>query len=250
MAKNLEGQVALVTGASSGLGRHFAQVLAEAGARVAITGRRTNRLKQLKDELQSKGNLVESFTLDVLDVSRIGPTFDEIEQSLGPLDILVNNAGMSVAGPAADMTPDQFDTMLGTNLRGPFFLATQFGRRAIERKASARIVNIASIGSFKVLPGSSAYCISKAALAMMTRCLAREWARFDIAVNAICPGYIETELTSEWFSREDGQRWIQSFPRKRLLELSQLDDILLLLASAGSAGITGSLFTVDDGQSL
>jgi NAD(P)-dependent dehydrogenase (short-subunit alcohol dehydrogenase family) len=250
MKADLHGDIALVTGASSGLGEHFAHVLADAGARVALTGRRVERLEEVCDKIRAKGGKAEAFSLDVMDSARIPQLLDAVEKSLGPIDVLVNNAGMSFSGFAVEMTSDQFDTIMGTNLRGPFLLSTEFGRRTMKRAAEGRVINIASIGSFKVLPGSSVYCMSKAALAMMTRCLAREWARHGVNVNAICPGYIETEMTEEWFSREDGQKWIQSFPKKRLLEPSHLDNVLLTLASKSANGITGSLFTVDDGQSL
>ena len=140
--------------------------------------------------------------------------------------------------------------MMNTNLRGAWLMATEFARRAMARKSGGNIINIASIGSFRVLPGLSAYCISKAGLAMMTQCLAREWIRHNIRVNAICPGYIETELNTDWFQSEKGRAQMQSFPAKRLMQETDLDGLLLLLASGASNAINGALLTVDDAQSL
>ncbi|HVZ69483.1 MAG TPA: SDR family NAD(P)-dependent oxidoreductase [Rhizomicrobium sp.] len=251
MAKELAGKTAFVTGATSGLGRRFARILADAGASVAICGRRMDRLIALKAEIEGTGGRCAAIMLDVTDASRIVPALDEAESALGPIDILVNNAGMNSFGLVVDLPDEGFDAVMNTNVRGPFFLAREVGRRMIARSAKdGRIINIASIGTFKVLPGLTAYCISKAAIGMMTKCLAREWARYDINVNAICPGYIETELNSDWFASEGGKKQINSFPRKRLAKEEDLDEMLLLLASEKSRSITGSLLTVDDGQSL
>jgi NAD(P)-dependent dehydrogenase (short-subunit alcohol dehydrogenase family) len=140
--------------------------------------------------------------------------------------------------------------VIATNLRAPFLLATEVARRLVAAKREGRIINIASIGSFRVLPGVTAYCISKAGLAMMTQCLAREWARKGINVNALCPGFIETELNADWFASDKGKAQIEGFARKRLAKESDLDGMFLLLASSASRTITGSLLTVDDGQSL
>ncbi|MGZ6007536.1 MAG: SDR family NAD(P)-dependent oxidoreductase [Rhizomicrobium sp.] len=250
MEFDLKGRTAFVTGATSGLGRHFAKVLSGAGADVALAGRRTDRLEAVKREIEESGGRAAAIELDVTDETRIAPAFDKAEAALGPIDILVNNAGLSVFGLAADISASDFDKVISTNLRAPFLLATEVGRRLIAAKREGRIINIASIGSFRVLPGVTPYCISKAGLAMMTQCLAREWARKGINVNAICPGYVETELNDEWFASEKGKAQIDGFPRKRLAKESDLDGMLLLLASGASRTITGSLLTVDDGQSL
>lgn len=250
MNTDLSGRVALVTGATSGLGRHFAQVLAAAGARVAIAGRRQDRLAAVKAEIEGAGGTCAAVALDVTDAGCISPAFDAIEKTLGPVDILVNNAGMNVRGFVTDLAVEDFDTIMATNLRGPFLMAREAGKRMIARKAQGRIVNTGSIGTFRVLPGVTPYCISKAAIGMMTQCLAQEWARYGINVNAICPGYIETELNSEWLHSESGQARIRTFPRKRLQAASDLDGMLLLLCSDASRAITGALLPVDDGQSL
>lgn len=250
MQMDLKGRVAFVTGTTSGLGRHFAKVLAAAGAAVAISGRRADRLAALRKEIEKDGGKCADIVLDVTDAAQIGPAVDRAEEALGPVDILLNNAGMSANGPVADISAPDFDLVMATNLRAPFLLAQDIGRRMIRRGKGGRIINIASITAFRVLPGSAPYCISKAGLAMMTQCLAREWARYDINVNAICPGFIETELNREWFETAKGKAQVQSFPKRRLQQAEDLDSTLLLLASDASRAITGSLFTVDEAQSL
>jgi NAD(P)-dependent dehydrogenase (short-subunit alcohol dehydrogenase family) len=247
---DLSGRTAFVTGATSGLGRHFAKVLAGAGAGVAISGRRADRLDALAREITDSGGRCAAITLDVTDDARIGPAFDAAETALGALNILVNNAGMNLPGLILDRSIDEFDAVLRTDLRAPLVLAREAGRRMIARGRGGRIINIASIGSFRVLPGLTAYCMAKAGLAMMTQCLAREWVRHDINVNAICPGYIETELNSAWFATEGGRKQVSAFPRRRLGREEDLDGLLLLLASDESRAITGALLTVDDAQSL
>lgn len=247
---NLTGKVALVTGATSGLGRRFSMILAKAGAKVAITGRRVERLAELKSEIEALGGAAAAVTLDVTDTASIAACMAETEKTLGPLDILVNNAGMNVQALPADVTPDGFDTMFDTNVRGAFFMAQAAGRSMIARGQGGRIVNIASIGAHAVLPGLTIYCMTKAAVGMMTKSLAKEWARKGINVNAMCPGFIETELNSDWFGSEGGQKQIKTWPRRRLGLEEDLDGTLLLLVSDHGRFITGSLFTVDDGQSL
>ncbi len=250
MEHDLKGHVAFITGATSGLGRHFALLLAQHGAAVAVAGRRTDRLKGLLDEIAGFGGHAVAIALDVTDERRIAPALDEAEAALGHVDTLVNNAGMSVLGHATELSAADFDKVMDTNVRGPFLLATEMGRRMIARGKGGRIINMGSMGSFRVLPGLTAYCTSKAAIAMMTQSLAREWARHGINVNALCPGYIETELNSDWFRSEKGKAQIKSFPRRRLAAETDLDGLFLLLASDASRAITGSLLTIDDGQSL
>jgi len=247
---DLKGRTAFVTGATSGLGRHFAHVLVRAGASVAIAGRRAERLAEVKSEIEAKNGRCAPVVLDVTDAARIAPAFDEAEQALGAIDILVNNAGVGIGGLVTEQSVEDFDAVMNTNLRGPYLVACEAGRRMIARGKGGRVINIGSIGSFRVLPGLTAYCVSKAALGMMTQCLAREWARHDITVNAICPGYIETELNREWFQSEKGQAQIRSFLKRRLQKESDLDGMLLLLASEQSRATTGALLAVDDGQSL
>lgn len=250
MDYDLKGRVAFITGATSGLGRHFAELLARHGASVAVTGRRVERLRDLTGGIERAGGRAVAVALDVTDETQIAPALDQAEAALGPVDILVNNAGMSVLGLATEISAADFDRVMSTNVRGPFLLATEMGRRMIARGKGGRIINMGSMGSFRVLPGLTAYCTSKAAIAMMTQSLAREWARHGINVNALCPGYIETELNGEWFRSEKGAAQVRTFPRRRLAVESDLDGMLLLLASDASRAITGSLLTIDDGQSL
>ncbi|MDF1846249.1 MAG: SDR family oxidoreductase [Parvibaculaceae bacterium] len=248
--QDLTGKVAIVTGTTSGLGRRFAQVLANAGAAVAITGRRVDRLESLGEELEAMGARVLPVQLDVTEVSSIERCVREVETELSHIDLLVNNAGMNVQSPAVDMAPEDFDTMMSTNMRGSFFMATRVAQRMIERGEGGTIINIASIGAHTVLPGLATYCMSKAAVAMMTRSLAHEWARHKINVNALCPGFIETELNSEWFASAGGEKQIKTWPRRRLGQQTDLDGALLMLASQQGRLVTGSVLTIDDGQSL
>ena len=250
MEFDLTGRTAFVTGATSGLGRHFAKVLAAAGADVAVAGRRAERLAGLKSEIEAAGRRCAAVPLDVTDAAAIAQALDEAEAALGPAGILVNNAGVNVEGLAVNVSTTNYDAVMNTNLRGPFLLATEMARRMIARGQGGRIINIASIGAFRVQPGAAIYCMSKAGVAMMTQCLAREWARYHVNVNAICPGYIETELNSGWFKSEGGQKQVKSFPKRRLMREQDLDGVLLLLASDASRAITGALMTVDDAQSL
>ncbi|PKQ05524.1 MAG: short-chain dehydrogenase [Alphaproteobacteria bacterium HGW-Alphaproteobacteria-12] len=247
---DLTGKVALVTGATSGLGRRFALILAKAGAKMVITGRRADRLDTLKGEIEAIGADAAAIALDVTDTASIAACMVEAEATLGPLDILINNAGMNVQALPANITTEDYDAMFDTNVRGAFFMAQAAGKSMIERGQGGRIVNIASIGAHSVLPGLTIYCMTKAAVGMMTQSLAREWARYQINVNAICPGFIETEINSEWFQSEGGRKQIKAWPRRRLGMEEDLDGTLLLLASGHGRFITGSLFTIDDGQSL
>ena len=239
-AQDLTGKVALVTGTTSGLGKRFAQILANAGASVVITGRRVDRLEALAAELEGMGARVLPVALDVTDVASIDACVAEVVTELGGIDILINNAGMNVQASAVDLLPEDFDRVM----------ATRVGARMIARGQGGSIINVASIGAHTVLPGLATYCMSKAAVAMMTRSLAHEWARHKINVNAICPGFIETELNSEWFETDGGQKQIKSWPRRRLGLESDLDGIVLLLASEQGRLMTGSVTTIDDGQSL
>lgn len=254
MGETLAAQVAVVTGASGGLGAHFARVLAAAGAKVALTARRLDMVEAEAGHIAGLGGQAMALKLDVADVGAIGPAFDEVEAAFGPISILVNNAGVGGEGLALDLSVEDWDRTFDVNVRGVFFSAQQAARRMIASGAAergdARIVNIASIASHTVLPGLSAYCSSKAAVAMMTRSLAREWARRGVAVNAICPGYIETDINSDWFKTEGGQKQLKGFPRRRLMDAQDLDAALLMLAGPAGKAITGTVITIDDGQSL
>ena len=250
----MQGQIAVVTGASGGLGAHFARLLAREGAAVALTARRLDKVEALAGELAGAGHRAMALRLDVAQAETIGPALDEIEAALGPISILVNNAGVGGEGLALEISVEDFDQTFAVNVRGTFFAAQQAARRMIASgvadRGEGRIVNLASIASQTVLPGLSAYCGSKAAVAMLTRSLAREWARRGIAVNALAPGYIDTDINTRWWPTEGGQKQLKGFPRRRLMKESDLDAAFLMLAGPAAAAITGSLIVVDDGQSL
>jgi NAD(P)-dependent dehydrogenase (short-subunit alcohol dehydrogenase family) len=250
MDTDLGGSVAVVTGASGGLGAHFTRLLARHGAAVAITARRVDRIQALADEINAGGGRAIALPLDVADPHAIGPTFDRVQQDLGPIGILVNNAGVSGEGAALDLSVEDFDTTFDVNVRGTFLAAREAAKRMIAAGIDGRIVNVASVAANTVLPGLSAYCGSKAAVAMLTRGLAREWARRGIAVNAICPGYVETDINADWWPTEGGQKQLKFFPRRRLMEAADLDAAMLMLVGPAARAITGSLITIDDGQSL
>jgi NAD(P)-dependent dehydrogenase (short-subunit alcohol dehydrogenase family) len=247
---DLTGDVALVTGATSGFGRHFADVLSAAGATVVLTGRRVERLAAVRDELTAAGRVAYAVALDVTRTDSMRACVAEAERLAGPITILVNNAGISIQSSAAKLAEADWDAIMDTNVKGTFFMAQLAAARMIERGIHGRIVNVASIGAMKALPGLVAYSTSKAAVAMLTKGLAREWARHHIAVNALCPGYVKTELNDAWFESEGGLKQIAGFPRRRLAVEASLDAPLLMLCSRRAEFITGSLFTVDDGQLL
>lgn len=250
MDAGLTGRTALITGASGGLGEHFARLLAKNGAAVAITARRTDRIRAIADEINATGGRALALELDVADAAAIPPILDEVQATLGGLDILVNNAGVGGEGLALDLSVEEFDHTFAVNVRAVFVAAREAARRMIAAGVEGRILNIASIASHTVLPGLSAYCASKAAVAMMTRSMAREWARRGLAVNALCPGYIETGINASWWPTEGGQRQLKGFPRRRLMDAADLDAAFLMLVGSAAHAITGSVITVDDGQSL
>jgi NAD(P)-dependent dehydrogenase (short-subunit alcohol dehydrogenase family) len=254
MEKTLSGKVAVVTGASSGLGRRFAKVLSEAGAAVALMARRTDRLESLVAEITAAGGRAVAIALDVSDAAAIGAALDKAEAALGPVSIMVNNAGVGGDGMALEMTTEVFDDTFAVNVRGVYFGAREAAKRmlasGVAARGEARIVNIASIAGFNQLPGLTVYCASKAAVVSLTKGLAREWARSGVAVNGICPGYIETEINADWFKTEGGEKQIKGFPRRRLMDENVLDESLLMLAGPTARFITGTLITIDDGQTL
>ena len=247
---DLVGKVALVTGASSGLGVHFARTLAAAGASVAIAARRADRLASLQAELQSAGVKAVAVELDVQSGDSITTAFAAAEQALGPIDIVVNNAGISIVKPALEMPVEDWDAVVNTNLRGAWLVAQAAGKRWLMAKRPGVIVNIASILGLRTIGQVAPYNASKAGLIHLTRALAMEWARHDIRVNAICPGYIETEMNSDFWKTPAGLRLIDRIPQRRIGKPEHLDGALLLLASEAGSFMTGSVLTVDGGHTV
>ena len=247
---DLEGKVALVTGASSGLGVHFARTLASAGASVAIAARRAARLATLQADLEKGGAKAIAVSLDVQSGEAVRAAFDAAEAALGKLDIVVNNAGISIVKPALVMPEEDWDAVVDTNLRGAWLVAQTAGQRWVGAKRPGSIVNIASILGLRTIGQVAPYNASKAGLIHLTRALAMEWARHDIRVNAICPGYIETEMNSDFWKTDGGKRLIDRIPQRRIGKPEHLDGALLLLASEAGSFMTGSVITVDNNHTV
>ncbi len=250
---NFNGKVALVTGASSGLGARFAKILAEAGAQVVLAARRVERLKELRAEIESSGGAAHLVALDVTDYASIKSAIAHAETEAGPIDILINNSGVSSTQRLVDVTPEDYRYVMDTNLQGAFFVAQEAAKRMILRakgdpSRQHRIINIASVAGLRVLSQIGVYCMSKAGVVQMTKAMALEWGRHGINVNAICPGYIETEINREYFQSEGGQKLIDMLPRKRIGYPEDLDGLLLLLSADESRFINGAIITADDGM--
>ena len=245
----IKGSRVLVTGASSGLGAHFARLLARNGASVVIAARRKHRLAALHEELQSLGAAaVDAVAMDVADEASVHAAFQQIAATGPALDSVINNAGISGDGLAIDLPTTEFDAVMGTNLRGVWLVATEAARRWKAQPRGGAIVNIASIQAERVAPGLAAYSASKAAVVQLTKSLALEWARYGIRVNAIEPGYIRTELTEELWDQPYGIEMIKRIPMRRLGQPQDLDGALLLLATSASSWMTGSVIAVDGGH--
>lgn len=241
MAVSLKTKRALVTGASSGLGLHFAGVLSRAGAQVTLAARRLDQVEAAADALRRTGLAADAVALDVTDPASIADAFGGL-----PYDIVINNAGISGAGSALDMAVADFQSVLDTNLTGVFAVAQAAAHTMVGRGGS--IVNIASILGLRVAGHVAAYAASKAGVVQLTKALALEWARHDIRVNALCPGYIETPINRDFFATAAGQALIRRIPQRRLGQPKDLDAPLLLLASDASAYMTGSVIAVDGGH--
>ncbi len=252
---DLSGRIALVTGASGGLGAQFARTLARAGAAVVLASRRVERLKELRAQIQGEGGEAHVVALDVTDTDSIRAAVAHAETEMGSIDILVNNSGVSTTQRLLDVREQDFDFIFDTNVRGAFFVAQEVGRRMVARAKGAapgsftggRIINIASMAGLRVLPQIGVYCMSKAAVIQMTRAMALEWGRFGINVNAICPGYIDTEINHHHWATEGGQKLIQMLPRKRVGQPQDLDALLVMLASDQSHFVNGAVIAADDG---
>ena len=255
---DLSGRVAFITGASSGLGEQFARTLSGAGAAVVLAGRRIERLKDLRAQIEAEGGDAHVTSLDVTDLSSIKAAIAHAETEVGPIDILINNSGVSTTQRLQEVGESNFDDIFNTNVKGAFFVAQEVGKRMLARAkgasphvhAGGRIINIASTAGLKVLPQIGVYCMSKAAVIQMTKAMALEWGKYGINVNAICPGYIDTEINHHHWSNEQGQKLIQMLPRKRIGEPKDLDALLVMLASSEGHFINGAIIAADDGFSL
>jgi NAD(P)-dependent dehydrogenase (short-subunit alcohol dehydrogenase family) len=255
---DLSGRVALVTGASSGLGAQFARTLARAGAGVVLAGRRLERLKTLRAEIEAAGGDAHVVALDVTEHASIKAAVAHAETEMGTLDILVNNSGVSTTQRLTDVTPEDYDYVFDTNTRGAFLMAQEVGKRMLARARGAapgtftggRIVNIASMAGLRPLGQIGVYSMSKAAVIAMTRSMALEWGRHGINVNAICPGYIDTEINHHHWQTEQGKRLIEMMPRKRVGSPADLDSVLMMLCANESHFINGAVIQADDGFAL
>ena len=248
MKVDLSNKTALVTGASSGLGRHFAQVLAGQGARVALAARRVAALDELAGEIRTEGGEAFTVALDVRDEESVATAIATIERDVHGIDILVNNSGVSGIKPTLRVTGAEWDDVLDTNLKGAFLVANEVGRAMVRAKRPGSIINIASILGFRVTGQLAPYAASKAGLVHLTKSLALDWARYGIRVNAIAPGYFRTDINDDFWDTEPGMAMINRIPQRRLGELENLDGPLLLLASDASAYMTGTTVTVDGGH--
>ena len=245
---NLRGEVALVTGASSGLGRRFARVLAANGAKVVLVARRADRLTALRGQIEKDGGAAIAVEADVTDRAAMLRAFDAAEQAFGTVTILVNNAGIAHSDRAVDLSEEQWRRVLATDLDAVFFWAQEGARRMLAAKKKGAIVNIASVLGFGVSKGVAAYATAKAGVVQLTKALALEWAFKGVRVNAIAPGWFVTEINEDYLTSEDGKAMTRSIPMGRFGAEGDLDGALLLLASRAGAYMTGATIVVDGGQ--
>jgi NAD(P)-dependent dehydrogenase (short-subunit alcohol dehydrogenase family) len=255
MQTNLAERIALVTGASSGLGSQFARVLAANGALVVLAARRLDRLKELRAEIESQGGEASVVQVDVTDLDSIAMAVSHVESEIGPIDILINNSGVATQQRLTEVTAVDFDFVFNTNTRGAFFVAQEVAKRMIARSKQAqdfraRIINVASVAGLRAVAETGVYCMSKAAVIHMTRVQALEWGRYGINVNALCPGYIRTEINEDYWDTDGGRKLIQMLPRRRVGLPEDLDTALLMLVADESQFINGAVLAADDGMSI
>jgi NAD(P)-dependent dehydrogenase (short-subunit alcohol dehydrogenase family) len=247
-AISLSGRGALVTGASSGLGRAFAGMLARAGAAVALAARRRDSLDEVRQEIERAGGRAFTVTMDVSNAGSVDAAVRTAAAGLGKLDILVNNAGVTLTKPVLEITEAEWDRQVDTNLKGAFLVAQAAARLMRDQAAGGAIVNIASILGLRVAGQVAAYLTSKAGIVHLTKGMALELARHRIRVNALCPGYIETDLNREFFASDTGRALIQRIPQRRLGQASELEGPLLLMCSDAGSYMTGAVLAVDGGH--
>jgi len=245
----LDGRRALVTGASSGLGQRFALTLAQAGAEIAVAARRADKLTELLRQIESASGRGVAVSMDVTSAASVSACFDEIERQMGgPADIVVNNAGVTVTKPLLQQTEEDWDSVVGTNLKGGWMVAQEAARRLVAAKKPGSLINIASILGERVAGGVAPYAVSKAGLVQATKAMALELARYDIRVNAILPGYVVTDLNRDFLQSPAGEKLRSRIPTRRFGQLEDLDGPLLLLASAAGRHMTGAVLAVDGGH--
>jgi NAD(P)-dependent dehydrogenase (short-subunit alcohol dehydrogenase family) len=245
---SLAGRIALVTGASSGLGCHFARTLATAGATVVVAARRRAALARVVADIVAQGGRAQAFAMDVTDAASVAACFDAASAALGIPDLIVNNAGVVVSKPLLEQEEADWDQVVDTNLKGAWLIAQEGARRLVAAGAPGAIINIASITGERVAGAVAPYCASKAGLIHLTRAMALELARHRIRVNALAPGYVQTELNADFLASEAGQRLMARIPQRRFGAAVDLDGPLLLLASDAGAYMTGSVLCVDGGH--
>ncbi len=251
---DLSGRTVLVTGASSGIGRHGALSLAASGANLVLGARRVALLDEVRAEIEVLGAKAIAVSLDVTDEASTMAAYDAAEAAFGEVGSVVANAGVSGGGNALNVSSDAFDQIVAVNIKGAFLTAREGARRMIAAGSAARghgrIVILSSITAHHVTPGMAAYSATKAAVAQMGRVMARDWSGKGINVNVLCPGYIRTELTEVMWETPYGEKMLAGFPRRRIMSVGALDPMLLYLCADASAEVTGSVFTIDDGQTL
>jgi len=247
---SLAGKVALVTGASSGFGRHFAPLLSRAGASVVLAARRNDLIQSAADEIIAEGGKALAVTMDVTDSDSISAALDRAEQAFGVVNVVINNAGITIPKLLLELSDDDWLNVIDTNLNGVAYVTRESARRMIDAGTGGSIVNIASILAERVQKALTNYAASKAAVVQFTKAAALELAQYNIRVNALCPGYFQTELNGQWFKTQEGQALIKRIPQRRTGELRELDGPLLLLASEAGSLMTGSALTVDGGHVL
>jgi NAD(P)-dependent dehydrogenase (short-subunit alcohol dehydrogenase family) len=245
---SVAGKVALITGASSGFGKHFAKILAREGARVGLAARRVDVLQSLAQEIRSAGGVAAVAQLDVADVQSIESAVASIERELGRIDVLVNNSGTSIVKPLLEYTEQDWDAVVDVNLKGAFFVGTEVARRMRADGLGGSIINIESILSFRQTGHIPAYVASKAGLTQLTKTMALELARHDIRVNGIAPGYFSTDINRDFLASDAGAAMIKRIPQRRAGNLEDLDGPLLLLACDASRYMTGTTLVVDGGH--
>jgi len=245
---NLSGKTALVTGASAGLGSHFASSLAAAGAHVIVAARRVEKLQRLEAGIQAAGGKASTLELDVTNPASVSAAFARLGAGVDAVHILVNNAGVALGEAAENINEEDWDRLINTNLKGAWLVAQAFARQALAKASGGSIINITSILGWRVAKGVAPYSASKAALEQLTRSLALEWARHGIRVNAIAPGFFATDLNRAFLQSEAGRSMLQRIPQRRPGSLEELDGALLLLASDASSYMSGSTLVVDGGH--